>query len=511
MKTIGDKAVSLFEFAAMVDADDGIALSESAYRRIDAARRIVETYAAGDEPVYGLNTGLGGNLGFRIGVEDIRAFQEQLIRGRNIGVGEPLPEPVCRAALLSRIIGLSTGGSGLSRVTIALLIEMFNRRVTPVIPARGSISAADLGLAAHIGAVVIGRGEAWFEGERLAGKAALEKAGLAPVAIEPKDGLALCNNSSPSAGHAAMTLHDLGETLRVALSVAALACHGYGVNPSIFDARINAARPAAFQQETGASFRTLFEGSSLYETRRSVQDAISFRTLAPVFGAVFGAFASVRREVEIEINGATDTPLMLLDDGLMLSSPNFHTPAIALGMDTLAIAITHLASGSAQRIIKLMNPVLSGLPKYLSPIGGASAGYVPLQKTTSGLHAEIRLSAMPASLDAMPVSDTVEDVAPLTLLAVRKLQTQLVSFKLLIAIEALVAAQAVDLREGLRLSRPSQALHDAIRAHVPKLESDRESGLDVMGVHEVLQQGEVKALVQRSLSGLDLPILPDAA
>ena len=176
-------------------------------------------------------------------------------------------------------------------------------------------------------------------------------------------------------------------------------------------------------------------------------------------------------------------------------------------MDTLAIAVTHLASASAQRIIKLMNPVLSGLPKYLSPIGGASAGYVPLQKTTSGLHAEIRLSAMPASLDAMPVSDTVEDVAPLTLLAVRKLQTQLVSFKLLIAIEALIAAQAVDLRDGLRLSSPGEALHDAIRASVPKLETDRESGLDVMGVHEVLQRAEVKALVQAGLSGLGLPIV----
>ena len=384
---------------------------------------------------------------------------------------------------------------------------MFNQRVTPVIPARGTISAADLGLSAHIGAVVIGRGEAWFDGEKLAGKAALEKAGLAPAVIEPKDGLALCNNSSPSAGHAAMTLADLGETLGMALCVAALSCQGYGVNPSIFDARINAARPASFQQETAASLRALLEGSSLYENRRSVQDAISFRTIAPVFGAVFGAFAQVRREVEVEINGATDTPLVLVGDGLMLSAPNFHTPSIALGMDTLAIAVTHLASASAQRIIKLMNPVLSGLPKYLSPVGGASAGYVPLQKTTSGLHAEIRLAAMPASLDAMPVSDTVEDVAPLTLLAVRKLQTQLISFKLLIAIEALIAAQATDLREGLRLASASQALHDAIRKRVPKLDADRESGLDVMGVHDVLAEAKVKALVRTALGGLGLPIM----
>ncbi len=506
-RTLGDTRLSIFDIAGLVGGTEPIALSEASSSLIAAARKIVETYAAGDEPVYGLNTGLGGNLGFRIEKDAIRAFQEQLILGRNIGVGEPLPESVCRAALLCRIVSATSGGAGISMATLSLLINMFNKGVTPLIPARGSISAADLGLSAHMAAVVIGRGFAWYKGEKLSGSEALERAGLRPALIEPKDGLALCNHSAPSAGHAAMTLTDLGQTLVLASAVAALAFEGYAGNPNIFDARLNAARPATGQVEAGEMFRVLLAGSSIHESQRSVQDALSFRCLSPIFGTVFAAFGHARREVETEINGSADTPLVLIDDALMLSAPNFHTGSIALAMDTLCIAITHLAAASAQRIIKLMNPALSGLPKYLSPIGGPSAGYVPLQKTTSGLHAEIRLSAMPASLDAMPVSDTVEDHAPLTLLAIRKLATQLVPFRLLIAIEALVAAQAVDLREGLRLSNEGQMLHSIIRKSVPMLQQDREAGIDVMKLAEILFNSTTSCGVVLALSAVDLPIL----
>ncbi|MBY0613058.1 MAG: aromatic amino acid lyase [Beijerinckiaceae bacterium] len=508
MKLLGDTPLTIFDLAAIVNASDPIGLSEKAYGRVDAARKIVDAFAEGEQPIYGLNTGLGGNLGYRISPEDIRAFQEQLIRGRNIGVGEPLPEPLCRAALLARIIGIGSGGAGISRATLALLIEMFNRGLTPVIPARGTISAADLGLSAHIGGVLIGRAEAWFDGERLPGGEALRRAGLSPAKLEPKDGLAMCNSSAPSIGHVAMTLVDLGDTLACAAAAAALSYQGYGANPTIFDARINAARPAVFQREAGAMFRALLAESSIYENPGKIQDAVSFRCLAPLFGSTFGAFAQARQEVEVEINGATDTPLVLIEDEVMLSAPNFQTQSLALAIDTLRISLAHLAAAGAHRIMKLMNPTLSGLPKYLSPIGGASAGYVPMQKTTAGLHAEIRHAAAPATLDALPVSDTVEDCAPLTLLAVRKLAEQLVSFKLLVAVEATVAAQAIDLREGLRLSSPSGALHRSIRDVLPMLETDRETGLDVMAVADVLDDRKVTSDILASIAAVGLPIVP---
>ena len=505
---IGDRAFGVHEVAALVASSARIALSGAARARIDAARAVVEAYAAGDEPVYGLNTGLGGNIGHRIDREAIRDFQDQLILGRNIGVGEPLPEPVCRAALLTRIIGMATGGSGVSRPALDLLVDLFNRRVTPVIPARGSISAGDLGLSAHMAAVVIGRGEAWLEGRKLAGAEALRAAGLAPARLEPKDGLALCNHSSPTSGHAALTLAELGASLMRAAGVAALSAQGYGANTRIFDARLNAARPAAGQEDAAALFRALLSGGSLDAAPTTVQDALSFRCLAPVFGTALSAFAAARREVEVEINGAADNPLVLVEDGLMLSTPNFHTPSIALAVDALCIAIAHVAAAGAQRVIKLMNPALSKLPRYLSPVGGASAGYVPLQKTAAALYAEIRLAAAPASLDAMPVSDSVEDIAPLTLLAVRKLAAQLATFKLLVTVEALVAAQAVDLRDGLSLSPPSQLMHDLIRARAPMLQADREAGADVMATAQALEDPSLLAALRDAAAPIRLPISP---
>ncbi len=484
---IGDTYLGLKQVNCLLDSEAQLALSVSARERIARARIIVERYAGGDEPVYGLNTGLGGNLGFRLEKRAIEEFQAQLVLGRNIGVGEALPARACRAALLIRIVGLSRGNSGISQATADLLVAMFNAGVIPVIPARGSIGAGDLGLSAHMAAVLIGRGHAWFRGAISEGGAALELAGLHPVVLQPKDGLALCNHSSPSAGLATVALADLGLTLSFACAVAALAFEGYGANPRIFDARLADLRPAHGQREAAALFRALLDGSSLHDGPRSIQDALSFRCLAPIFGTMLHAFGHAREALEIEINSAADNPAVLIEDGLMVSVANFHTPTIALAMDTLAIGMTHLASASAQRIIKLMNPAVSGLPRYLSPVGGASAGYVPLQKTMAALHAEIRLAATPASLDALPVSDGVEDHAPQTMLTVRKLAGQLEAFRLLVALEAVIAAQAVDLRQSERLSAATQRLFNSIREKVPMLRDDRETGHDVMAALEVME------------------------
>ncbi len=501
---IGSAPLRLEDIQRLCADGARIELAPEVPGRIARARAVVDAYAAGDEPIYGLNTGLGGNLGFRLDPAGIEAFQVQFVRGRNVGVGDPLPRAVCRAALLCRIVTMANGYSGVSRSTLDALVAMFNAGVTPVIPARGSISAADLGIAAHLASVVIGRGEAWLGDRRLPGAQALAAAGLSPVILKPKDGLALCNHGSPTSAHAALTLLDLGHDLLVGAAVAALAAEGYGANPSIYDDRLAAARPARGQREAAELFRALLAGSTLHENARNIQDAVSFRCIAPIFGTVFAQYRIAREDVEIEINGSADTPMVLPEDGLMLSSPNFHTPGIALVMDGLAIALTHLATASAYRITKLMNPTLSGLPKYLSPVGGASAGYVTLQKTAASLHAEIRLAAMPASLDAIPVSDTVEDLAPQTLLAIRKLAGQLLPFRLLLAIEALVAAQAVDLRAGARPAPATRALFDLIRAVVPMLHEDREPGLDVMAVAGVLDDPTLPARLRSFLSEIEL-------
>ena len=481
---------------------DGFSFSQAAMDRLAADRKVVEAHIASGDPVYGLNTGLGGNLGYRLDAAEVVAYQEQIIRGRMIGMGEPLPQDVVRAALLARCISLARGGSGVSVAAAQGLLALVDQGITPVVPMLGSISAGDLGLCAHMVAPLIGQGEAFYQGRRCAAADALAAAGLVPVALQAKDGLGLINASPLTAGYAAVVASTLSESLLVAAAVAALADEGYAANLSVFDPRIAAARPAGAQAVAAALFRALLAGSSLYDGKpRSIQDAISFRTMAQVFGSSYAAHATLMDAVNVEINGNSDSPIVFAADGDMLSSPNFHPTVIALAFDSMAIAVTHLASASVQRIIKLQTPHLSALPKYLSPVGGASVGFNALQKTAAAIHAEIRLKAAPASLDAVVVSDTVEDHATQAMLCVRKLGEQLQLYRYLLAIEALVAAQAVDLRQSRKLGAGTQLVFDAVRLVVASLEQDRPNGPDAMAVHGALFSADLA----RALHNMRLP------
>jgi histidine ammonia-lyase len=478
---IGAGPIDLATLRRAAAPGTALRLSPDAVRRIDEARLVVDAYAGSDTPVYGLNTGLGANVGLRLDAAAIDAFQTQLILGRCVGIGEALPEPVARLALLCRIIGLTRGGAGVSPQVVDQMIRLYNAGVTPVIPGRGSIGAGDLSLCAHLASVAIGRGEAWVQGRRMPGAEALTAAGLAPIPLKAKDGIGLINASAVSCGHAAVVLGDLGDWLVLSVATAALAGEGYAANPAIFDARLAEARPARGQVRAAALFRMALAGSVLYDpgASRSIQDALSFRVLSQIYAPVLDGVDGLVDSVEIEINAAADNPLILAEDQLILSTANFHTPAIALGFDGMALALASLAAASAQRVMRLMNPALSGLPKYLSPVGGVSAGLNALQKTVAALYGEIRLKAAPASLDALTVSETVEDHAPQTPLAIRKLAEQLDLLRPLIAIEALAAAQAVDLRGRPRLAGVTQRLYDAVRTLVPMLTEDRETGRDV--------------------------------
>ena len=479
-----------------------VVLAPKVREAIAAARAVVERYAEGDEPIYGLNTGLGGNVAFRLPRAEIEAFQIQMVLGRCIGVGEPFPEPVARTMLLCRLAGLAQGGAGISPAVFESLVAMFNAGLTPVIPGRGSIGAGDLGLCAHIGAAAIARGDVFVGGKRMPASQALADAGLAPARLGAKDGLAILNASAVTCGHAAIVLTELADILSVSAAVAGLTDEGYAANPRIFDARLAKARPARGQERAAAMFRGILAGSYLHDegAARSIQDALSFRVLSQIYGPLIASFDTAVASVEIEINAAADNPLVLAADDLILSTANFHTPDIALAFDTMAIAIAHLATASAYRTIRMMNPLVSGLPKYLSPVGGASTGYNSLQKTASALHAEIRLKAAPASLDALPVSDSVEDHAPQTPLTIRKLEEQLVPLRLLLAIEAVAAAQAVDLRGRPRLAPATRVLYEAIRAVVPTLDEDRPTGPEVDRVAAIIFNAETIARLQAELA-----------
>lgn len=461
--------------------DAQVSLAAEASIRVKAARAVVETFAAGERPIYGLNTGLGANLKHRLSPQEITAFQTQFVVGRAIGVGDPLPPATVRAAMLARANAMALGGAGVSPAVLDLLIAMLNRGVTPVVPRWGSIGAGDLGLLAHIALVVIGRGEAEFRGMTMPGFYALEQAGLAPVILGPKDGLALCNANALSAAIAALALKRARDVLALAERVATLSFEGYGANPTIFDPRLAEARPAAGQVAAAGRFRGLLEGSSLAEpgAARSIQDALSFRCLSQVHGVAADALDHAIAACELELNAAAENPLVMTDDREMLSSGNFHLGVLSLAGDTLAMALAQVAAMQVGRIVKLMQAELTQLPRYLTPVGGASAGFVPTQKTAVALYGEVRRHANPAGLDQFAVSETVEDHSPQTPLVYAKLEDQLAALERLIALEMLVAAQAVDLRKPARLGASSATLHATIRGAVPALSEDRENGPDI--------------------------------
>jgi len=458
-----------------------VSLTAEARARVAAARAVVERAAAGERPIYGLNTGLGGNLKHRLAPDEITAFQTQFVVGRAIGVGEPLPRAVVRAAMLARANAMALGGAGVSPPVLDLVISLLNRDVTPVVPRWGSIGAGDLGLLAHIALVVIGRGWAEFEGRVLPGADALQAAGLAPETLGPKDGLALCNGNALSAGMAGLALHAARRVLRLADRAAVLSFEGYAANPTIFDPRLANARPAFGQVAAAHRFRALLEGSSLYDAdaARSIQDALSFRCLSQVHGAAHDTMDRAVAACELELNGAADNPLVIAADDEILSTGNFHLMALALAGDAVAMALSAVSAMAVGRIVKLMQPELTQLQRYLSPIGGASAGLVSMQKTAVALYGEIRRHANPACLDQFAVSETVEDHSSQAPLVYAKLADQVVALERLVALEMLVAAQAVDLRQPERLGASSAPLHAAIRGVVPPLATDRECGADV--------------------------------
>ena len=472
---LGAGPVTLDVFAALVAGDVPLDVQGDVRARLADARRVVDAAAAGAAPVYGLNTGLGANLGHRIAPADIAAFQHQLIAGRAVATGAPLPERIGRAVLLARILSACAGHSGMSLPVFDHLCAVFGAGLSPAVPRYGSIGAGDLTQNAVWALALLGQGQIWVDGVLTEAGAALAKAGLAVPELQPKDAMALINHGGLSAALAADALFQARLNLRMSRAATVMSYAGYGANRDIFLPQINALRRAPGQAEVAAWFTAQMPEAET--TPRRIQDALSFRVVAPVLGAAQEACARAEAIWQDEANGTSDSPVVLGAQA-MVSTPNFHAPALALALDHVALAMAMVANGAVQRIQRMMAPDLTGLPKYLSPVGGASAGLVPVQKTAAALLGDVRRHAMPGALDPAPVSDAVEDMAAMTPAAALKLGEQGVPFALLCGAEAVVAAQAMDLRGALPAGLAG-ALHAALRAEVAMVQEDRPLGGDV--------------------------------
>ncbi|RWH73915.1 MAG: histidine ammonia-lyase [Mesorhizobium sp.] len=470
-------------------ARDGrkVEVAPAVMERLDRARKVLDRAAASGQPIYGVNTGLGANLGTSVS-GDASAFQRQLLDGRSGAVGDVLPQDIVRATMLARVAMFSAGGSGISSEVFVALTDALNAGVHPVMPSLGSIGDSDLVLMATLGRMLIGDGEADFQGRRMPAAKGLAMARLAPVSLAPKDGLSLISASAVSAGSGALAVVDALSAFAQQQQAGALTMEGIGANQTILDPRLQSARSAAGQKQAAQGLRDLLARDKA-PMPTTLQDPLSIRCMPSIHGALLQAIDQARQAVEIELNAAADNPLVLGDDDMVLSTGNFHTPSLALAFETLGLAIAQCAAACAARFIQLTGSGRNGLPKYLSPVGGASAGFVPLQKTVTAILAAIRHKANPVMLDFLAVSEGVEDHATQAPLAVSKCADMIVLWQRMIAFELMAAAQAVDLRDGLALAPATATIHAAVRALVPPLKQDRPLGVEAEALHAALTNG----------------------
>jgi histidine ammonia-lyase len=481
--------IGIGDVAAVVRQARKVEIAAPVVERLRKARGVLDNAAASGQAIYGLNTGLGANL--RTSVSgDTAAFQRQLLEGRSGAVGNPLPTDIVRAVMFARAAMLSVGGSGISPEILTALVAALNAGVHPVMPLIGSIGAGDLVLMAALGRMLIGEGEVEYQGQRMPTGEALVKAGLAPVRLAPKDGLSLINASAGSIGHGALVVSSALAAFGQQQQAGALTIEGFGANRSILDARLQAARPARGQEEAARQLRDLLAGGTA--TATTLQDPLSIRCIPSIHGALLAAIEQARDAVEIELNSAADNPLVLADDNAVMSTGNFHTAAMAIAFETLGLAIAQAAAASAARFIQLTGAGRNGLPKYLSPVGGASAGFVPLQKTVTAILAAIRQRANPVMLDFLPVSEGVEDHATQTPLAIAKCAEMISLWQRLIAFELMAAAQAVDLRKA-ELGAETAKIRAAVRAITAPLHEDRPLGADAEALYAALSSGKWQA------------------
>ena len=507
MHKLGVDPLTLEAITEVARAGKKVQLSAEARARIDAARRVVDRIQEGGDAapaVYGVNTGFGFLADVRISADEIRNLQRNLIRSHAAGVGAPLSEPVVRAMMLLRAQVLSLGHSGVRAVVCELLLEMLNRGVHPVIPSKGSVGASgDLAPLAHLALVVMGEGEAFFDGKRMAGGRALELAGCKPVQFEAKEGISLVNGTQCMTAIGALAVVDAEDAARLADLVGAMSLEALKGTPRAFDPRIHAVRPHPGQATSARNLSRLLADSGIVASHKNcgkVQDAYSLRCMPQVHGATRDALAYARRVLETEASSATDNPLVFADANEMISGGNFHGQPVAIALDFAGIAAAELANIAERRIEQMVNPHLSsGLPAFLSPESGLNSGYMMAQVTAAALVSDNKILAHPASVDSIPSSAGREDHVSMGVHAADKLARIVDNVRNVLAIELLCAAQGVDLRAP---HRPGPALDEAqrtLRARVPMLETDRVVSRDVETVRALLDDGSLVAAARRHI------------
>lgn len=474
-----------------------VALDAQAREAVVRSRRVVDDAVERGEVVYGVTTGFGNFADVVIPREKLRALQLNLLRSHAAGVGDPLDGAQTRALMLLRANVLAKGFSGVRPQTLELLLGVLNAGILPVVPAQGSVGASgDLAPLAHLGLALVGEGECVFEGRRMSAAAALQRAGLTPATLEAKEGLALINGTQLMGALTALALAEAWRLARTADVTGALTVDALKGTDVAFDERIQAARPHPGQAASARNLRRLLAGSAIRESHRDcgqVQDAYSLRCMPQVHGAARDALGFVTRTVEIELNAATDNPMVFADTGELLSGGNFHGEPVAMAADVLAIAVAEIGGISERRIERLVNPTLSGLPAFLVREGGLNSGLMMAHVTAAALASENKGLCHPSSVDSIPTSANKEDHVSMGAAAARQVMQVVANTRRILAIEAVAACQALEFHRPLLTSPPLAAAYERLRTRVAPLDGDRFLAPDLEAAAEMVRRGELAA------------------
>lgn len=475
-------------------------LAEQARTTIARGRRLIEAIVAHGDTIYGVNTGFGSLARVRVSPAELLELQRNLVRSHAAGVGDPLPVEVTRAMLLITAASLARGCSGVRPELVEALLGLVNAGVHPVIPWQGSLGASgDLAPLAHMALVLIGEGEAFYGGERLPGAMALARAGLVPIELEAKEGLALINGTHLMSAVAALCVADAEYLLSMAEVTAAASLDALKGTDTAFDPRIHALRSHPGQLASAAAMRDLLAGSEIRASHAGcarVQDPYTLRCIPQVLGAVRDAVAHVQEVVTRELGAVTDNPLCFAEDGVVLSGGNFHGQPIALPLDYLAIALTTLSGFSERRTYALVSTWEgeAALPVYLTPSPGLQSGVMIAQYVAASLVTENRVLAHPASADSIPTSAGIEDYVSMGATAAWKARRVLENATRTVAIELLCAAQAIESRRPLRSSPRVEVLITQVRDLVPPLVADRSLAPDIEAIASAIREGRFAPL-----------------
>jgi len=478
-------------------------LGAEARARMLASRAVVERVVESGQPAYGVNTGFGKMASVRISREQIRQLQTNLVRSHACGVGAPLDEAETRAMMLLRANAIAKGLSGIRPAAVDTLCAMLKRGVLPVIPSQGSVGASgDLAPLAHLAQVMIGEGQALYQKQRVAGGDAMRQAGIAPLALEAKEGLALLNGTQAMLALLSLGLRAAQILVDTADVAAALTLDALRGTPTAFDERIAGARPFPGHATSARNVARLNRGSEIRESHRSpatdtrVQDAYSLRCVPQVHGAVRDALAQIRATLEIELNSATDNPLVFAESGEILSGGNFHGQPLAMAADHMAVALATLAGISERRIEQMTNPLTSGLPAFLVAEAGLHSGFMILQVTAAALASESKALAAPHSVDSISTSGNQEDYVSMGMGAARRLRPVLRNLENILAIELLAACQGIDLLAPLQTGTEARKAHAAVRGASPFVSEDRSLAADIAAVAGLISAGRFSSLVR---------------